>query len=279
MAAPMRIYHSAVKSFLNVSNSHCTCSVRRFNPRELKKFYKNATITQTNGWFEINLDQKKLKTPNGKVFKVPNEALALAVATEWNMQHKIVKRHYMHLTSLCNTALDNPTYKSREDLVRSALHYAETDTLCYRLEEPEDLAKLEKVCWDPILEWARKRYDIEIESTTGLLPPEVPSSTYNKLRRHLLSYGDWALFGFLYGTENLKSLILMLAVVDKHIDVKTAVTLSRLEQNYQTTKWGNVEWYHDLDIEELHTRVAAAALFIYWSSESSSIIEKAVIEF
>lgn len=49
------------------------------------------------GWFEINLDQKKLKTPNGKVFKVPNEALALAVATEWNMQHKIVKRHYMHL--------------------------------------------------------------------------------------------------------------------------------------------------------------------------------------
>lgn len=42
------------------------------------------------------------------------------------------------------------------------------------------------------------RYDIEIESTTGLLPPEVPSSTYNKLRRHLLSYGDWALFGKLF---------------------------------------------------------------------------------
>lgn len=43
------------------------------------------------------------------------------------------------------------------------------------------------------------------------------------------------LVGFLYGTENLKSLILMLAVVDKHIDVKTAVTLSRLEQNYQVS--------------------------------------------
>lgn len=55
--------------------------------------------------------------------------------------------------------------------------------------------------------------------------------------------------------------------------------LNKIFFYFQTTKWGNVEWYHDLDIEELHTRVAAAALFIYWSSESSSIIEKAAIEF
>jgi hypothetical protein len=26
-------------------------------------------------------------------------------------------------------------------------------------------------------------------------------------------------------------------------------------------KWGNVEWYHDLDIEELQAKIAAAALF------------------
>ena len=49
------------------------------------------------GEFEINLDKRKLKTPSGKVFRVPNEALALAVATEWNMQEKVIKRHSMHL--------------------------------------------------------------------------------------------------------------------------------------------------------------------------------------
>ena len=34
------------------------------------------------------------------MFKVPSEALALAVATEWNSQDKIIKRNYMHLVSL-----------------------------------------------------------------------------------------------------------------------------------------------------------------------------------
>ena len=53
-----------------------------------------------SGWFEVNLDKKKLKTPNGEIFKVPSEALALAVALEWNSQDKIIKRNYMHLVSL-----------------------------------------------------------------------------------------------------------------------------------------------------------------------------------
>jgi chaperone required for assembly of F1-ATPase len=51
----------------------------------------------SGGTFEVNLDKRKLKTPNGKIFRVPNEALALAVAGEWNAQDKIIKRHNMHL--------------------------------------------------------------------------------------------------------------------------------------------------------------------------------------
>lgn len=244
---------------------------------EIKKFYKNATITHSDvpNWFEINLDKRKLKTPNGSIFKVPNEALALAVATEWNAQDKIIKRNYMHLTALCNTAIDNPTHRSREDVVRNILHFIETDTLCYRMAEPEELAKYQLKCWEPVVQWARKRYEIEIESTTGLASPDVPAETYEKLRAYLLTFSDWALIGFLYGTETMKSLILMLALVAKQINVETAVQLSRLEQDYQVLKWGNVEWYHDLDIQELKARIAAATLFIYWTSESSVTKKKA----
>ena len=50
-----------------------------------------------SGWFEINLDQRKLRTPGGNLFRVPHEALAMAVATEWNAQEQIIKRHTMHL--------------------------------------------------------------------------------------------------------------------------------------------------------------------------------------
>lgn len=49
------------------------------------------------GLFEINLDRRKLKTPGGKLFTVPNEALAIAVATEWDAQKDTLKFYTMHL--------------------------------------------------------------------------------------------------------------------------------------------------------------------------------------
>lgn len=52
------------------------------------------------GAFEINLDRRKLKTPGGKLFTAPNEALAVAVATEWDAQRDTLKFYTMHLVGL-----------------------------------------------------------------------------------------------------------------------------------------------------------------------------------
>ena len=49
------------------------------------------------GGYEVNLDNRKLRTPAGTVFKVPNEALATAVAQEWQAQQDLIKRSSMHL--------------------------------------------------------------------------------------------------------------------------------------------------------------------------------------
>jgi len=43
------------------------------------------------------LDKYKLKTPMGKVFRVQSEALAIAVATEWDSQHQFIKKQTMYL--------------------------------------------------------------------------------------------------------------------------------------------------------------------------------------
>lgn len=60
-------------------------------------------ITLLLGGFEINLDKHKLKTPNGSLFKVPTEALALGVAAEWNAQTDVIQKSTMHLVyiSMC----------------------------------------------------------------------------------------------------------------------------------------------------------------------------------
>lgn len=54
-------------------------------------------FSAAGGQFEINLDRRKLKTPGGKLFTVPNEALAIAVATEWDAQKDTLKFYTMHL--------------------------------------------------------------------------------------------------------------------------------------------------------------------------------------
>ncbi len=53
--------------------------------------FENRFVLFYRGLYEINLDKRKLKTPGGKLFTVPNEALAIAVATEWDVQKDTLK--------------------------------------------------------------------------------------------------------------------------------------------------------------------------------------------
>eukprot|EP00106_Octopus_bimaculoides_P009424 XP_014776866.1 PREDICTED: ATP synthase mitochondrial F1 complex assembly factor 2-like [Octopus bimaculoides] len=234
-------FHPFLKKF-PLSNAINTVFTRKLHSKELKKFYKTATISQNNGQFEINLDKRKLRTPLGNVFIVPNESLALAVATEWNGQKNAIKQNKMNLTMLCNTAIDNPLQRSKTDLIRSILHYLETDTLCYRMSEPEDLLELQKQKWDPIIDWFKNRYNVPIETTTTFALPCISDATIGGIHTQLNSYTMWGLTGRLFV--------------------------------FQTQKWGSVEWYHDLDLYENRARLAAAVLFTHWSSENASMKQK-----
>lgn len=64
-----------------------------------KRFYKSTNILRSEGKYEVTLDQRKLKTPKGNTFAVENEALAVAVATEWNSQKDKIIQSKMHLVS------------------------------------------------------------------------------------------------------------------------------------------------------------------------------------
>ncbi|VCW67221.1 unnamed protein product, partial [Gulo gulo] len=243
-------------------------------PTERKRFYQNVSITQGEGGFEINLDHRKLKTPQAKLFTVPSEALAIAVATEWDSQQDTIKFYTMHLTTLCNTSLDNPTQRNKDQLIRAAVKFLDTDTLCYRVEEPATLVELQKNEWDPIIEWAEKRYDVEISSSTSIMGPSIPARTREVLISHLASYNMWALQGIEFVVTQLKSLVLTLGLMDLRLTVEQAVLLSRLEEEYQIQKWGNIEWAHDYELQELRARTAAGTLFVHLCSESTTVKHK-----
>ncbi|XP_035515622.1 ATP synthase mitochondrial F1 complex assembly factor 2 [Morone saxatilis] len=242
---------------------------------EKKRFYQDVSISQgEGGLYEVNLDKRKLKTPGGKLFTVPNEAMAMAVATEWDAQRDALKFYTMHLTTLCNTALDNPTQRTKDQMISAALKFLETDTVCYRVEEPHGLVELQKNEWDPVLHWIENRYNVTIGSSSSILGPEIPEATKDTFRQHLKSYNFWSLTGLEYVINQLKSVVLSMGLIDRHLSVEQAVLLSRLEEEYQIRHWGNVEWAHDYDMYELRARTAAGTLFVHLSSESSTVKRK-----
>lgn len=240
------------------------------NMATVKRFYKQATVLSNGDKFEIALDHRKLKTPKGKVFEVSSEPLAFAVAVEWESQKETINRSAMHLTSLCNTVLDNPHNNTKEDIVSGIVQYLETDTVLFQSNDEEELYSLQKNRWDPLIQWFCDRFQVDIIKTCSIEAPKITSDTKDIITKHLLSYNFEAIHGFKYGVDTIKSVILTLAASENVIGVEEAVELSRLEEEYQISHWGRVEWSHELSKYDLQSRLAAAIIFIHLNSNSKT---------
>lgn len=239
-----------------------------------KRFYKSTNVLSSDGVFEVTLDQRKLKTPNGKPFAVKSEPLAIAVATEWDSQKDVIVPASMHLTALCNTSLDNPNRLTKPDMVNYLLNFLPTDTVLFHSQEKSDLIELQKAEWDPVIQWFNQRYETNLQKTLDISPPPLSDSDRMKVSKYLLSNSEETLHGFVFAVDTLKSIVLACATIDRFINVEKAVYLARLEEEYQLTFWSRVHWSHDLSQQELQARLAASVLFIHFNRAEHAKKEK-----
>ena len=137
----------------------------------MKRFWKSVTIE--NG--TILLDNRLVKTPGRMTLQLPTQQLAEAVADEWRAVSDEIKPHEMPLTGLANAAVE------RSPTVETLAVYGETDLLCYRAENPPELAAREAEVWDPLLDWARARFDIAFTVTSGIIHQAQPPETVRRL--------------------------------------------------------------------------------------------------
>ncbi|TGZ33728.1 ATP synthase mitochondrial F1 complex assembly factor 2 [Temnothorax longispinosus] len=240
------------------------------NIATVKRFYRRTNILSSGDKFEITLDQRKLKTPQGRVFEVNSKPLALAVAAEWDAQKETIDRGSMHLTSLCNTVLDNPHNHTKINLVNHIVNCLEMDTILFYSSEVDELYQLQVEKWEPIVRWFCEHYDIDIARTQSIEAPTVSMETKAALTKHLMSHNFNSIYGLVYAVDGLKSVILTLATAARVINIPEAVNLSRLEEEYQISHWGNVEWHHEYSKQDLQARLSAAMLFVYLNSHSAT---------
>ncbi|HKP24200.1 MAG TPA: ATP12 family chaperone protein, partial [Dongiaceae bacterium] len=129
-----------------------------------RRFYKTATMTPVDGGWGIQLDGKALRSPAKRPFVLPTEALAKAIADEWQAQGEKVDPSSMPLMQFAATAIDRLA-DDRTALVEETSGYVRSDLICYRAEEPPALVRRQEETWQPLVAWAAERYDVALNVT------------------------------------------------------------------------------------------------------------------
>ncbi len=225
-----------------------------------KRFYEAAAVAEAAGGFAINLDDRRLKTPAGAELIVPSRALAQAVADEWAAQGEFIEPAAMPMTGLANTVIDR-TVGQRRAVVEEILRYAGADLLCYRVEQPPDLAARQTADWQPLLDWAAEVYGARLAVTTGVVPISQPPEAVQALGDAVEGLDDVQLTALGCAAPATGSLVIGLALVAGHIDADEATAASQLDEAFQSEFWG-VDTEAAARLGRLKDDIRAAAEFL-----------------
>lgn len=199
----------------------------------MRRFYKEVAVAEG----AILLDGKPVKTPARADLILPTPALAEAVAAEWRAQGDEIDPRTMKLTGLGNAAIDRiaPDLAS---FVRPLAAYAESDLLCYRADAPAELIARQAEAWDPLLAWARARFDVHFAVTSGIVHAPQPDATVARLGEALATYHAFHLAGLAPIITIGGSLVTALALAEDEIDPDGAFDLTHLDELWQARRWG-----------------------------------------
>jgi chaperone required for assembly of F1-ATPase len=203
----------------------------------VKRFWKEVAVEERGDGWGVQLDGRPVKTPARAPLVVPTQALADAIAADWRSVAETIDPRAMPLTGLANAAIDRVApdpHAFAEGLAR----YAEADLACYRADAPRKLVELQERHWDPLLGWARRRYDVDFATTCGLIHVAQPGGTLDRLGHAVAALGAFQLAGLSPLVTIGGSLVAGLAVLEKAVPVQEAWQAVSIDERWQLEQWG-----------------------------------------
>lgn len=198
----------------------------------MKKFFNEATIEKG----AVLLDGKALTTPAKNKVILPNDALAQAVADEWNSVGEQIDKNELPLTSMASLAIDIAKLR-RNELLVELLEYGETDLLFYH-DMDEDLSHQQRTQWQPWINHAQVEFGTRYEITQSIMPVAQAPENQAKHLEKLETLDAWQLALLAAVVKPTTSLLLGWFFVQKKLDDDELFTLSRLEESHNLAKWG-----------------------------------------
>ena len=215
----------------------------------MKRFWKEVSVARETDGFALALDGRPVKTPGWVSLLLPNAELAEAVADEWRSVGEDIDPRAMSLTGLANAAIDR-IGTAHASFAASLAAYGETDLLYYRAEGPEPLVARQSAAWDPLLDWARARYDVHFETATGVMHHPQPPATVTRLAEAVSALDAFQLAGMSPVVTIGGSLIAALALFEGHAGRDAIWAAVETDEDWQVEQWGD----DDIAIKARETR-------------------------
>ncbi|ATY33702.1 ATP12 family chaperone protein [Sphingomonas psychrotolerans] len=200
----------------------------------MRRFWKDVTVEPGNG---IALDTRPVRTPGRATLTVPTRALAEAIAEEWRAVGDTLDPRAMPLTGLANAAIDHVA-PDPAAFAAGLAAYGESDLLYYRAEEPAALVDRQAAAWDPLLDWARGRYDVHFEPTAGVMHHAQPEATVARLGEAVAALDAFRLAALSPVVTISGSLVAALALIEDAATPEAVWQAAHIDEDWQAERWG-----------------------------------------
>ncbi|MCZ7674991.1 MAG: ATPase [Roseovarius sp.] len=202
-----------------------------------KRFWTEARVVVRDAGFSVELDGHPVRTPARAALCLPTRAMAEAVAAEWDAQEDRIQPATMPVTRAANAAIDKVRAQFAEVAAMIAA-YGDTDLLCYRAEAPQELVRRQAEAWDPLLDWAARRYGARLVAVTGVMHAPQEARTMRALAGQVRAMDPFGLTALhdLVGLSG--SLVIGLAAIEEVADMATLWRVSRIDETWQEELWG-----------------------------------------
>lgn len=203
----------------------------------MKRFYDRVGTQANEGGFQVTLDARGIKTVRGANQIVPTQALATALAKEWDIEGEEIDAGAFPMRDMADYAID-VVAPARAELAAKLVAYADTDTLLYRADPDEPLYARQMEVWEPIIAAFEAREGITLKRVSGIIHAMQDKAALAKLEARLSGLGPFTLAGLEAMTTLAASLTVGLSAVEPEADALALWQAASLEEEWQADQWG-----------------------------------------
>jgi chaperone required for assembly of F1-ATPase len=201
-----------------------------------KRFYASTGIGEAEGGFAVTLDGKPIRTPSGRVIRIPSQEIAQAVAAEWEAQAEVIDPLTMPLTRFANSVVE--AVVDRVGLVTDDIaKYFNSDLLFYRAGHPEALVEREARHWDPVLFWVAGELGAHFILAEGIVHISQPEQAVAAARAALPD-DPWSVAALHVVTTLTGSALLALALQRGLLDADQVWAAAHVDEDWNAEQWG-----------------------------------------